>query len=68
MSAEDSDLVEWFRKQGDEARRQIELFGSGVKALLQTPDGSTQDITIGVVAHQTENMAVFERLIAALKP
>jgi hypothetical protein len=30
------------------------------------PDGSTQDITSGVIRHQTENVAVFERIALAL--
>ncbi|AMP06509.1 hypothetical protein [Collimonas pratensis] len=68
MSSEDIDLVEWCQQAQIEARRQTELFSSGgVKAILQMPDGTTQDITAGVIKHQTENMAVFERLISALK-
>jgi hypothetical protein len=67
MDSEAHDLAEWCRNQKAEALRQIELFGAGgVKALLQMPDGSTQDITSGVIAHQTENVAVFERLASAL--
>lgn len=68
MSSEDIDLIEWCRQARIEARRQIELFSpGGVKALLQMPDGTTQDITAGVIKHQIENVAVFERLISALK-
>ncbi|WP_167351413.1 hypothetical protein [Collimonas fungivorans] len=51
-----------------EARRQAEMFQpGGVKAILQMPDGTTQDITAGVIKHQIENAAVFERLISALE-
>lgn len=68
MSPENSDLVAWCERQREEALRQIELFGtSGVKAFLQMPDGTTQEITSGVLTHQTENAAVFERLATALK-
>lgn len=67
MDSEKIDLVKWCRQAQIEARRQAELFGpGGVKALLQMPDGTTQDITAGVLAHQAENVAVFERLISAL--
>lgn len=67
MSLEADDLAQWRRNQRAEALRQIDLFGAGgVKALLQMPDGSTQDITSGVVEHQTENVAVFERIALAL--
>jgi hypothetical protein len=66
MSSESDDLVAWLHRQRDDAIRQIELFGAGgVRAILQMPDGATQDITSGVLKHQTENMAVFERLISA---
>ena len=68
MSSETHDLAEWCEGQRAEALRQIELFGaSGVKAILQMPDGSTQDITSGVAEHQAKNVAMFERLAAALK-
>jgi uncharacterized protein YjbI with pentapeptide repeats len=68
MNSEISDLAAWCERQRDEASRQIELFGKGgVKALLQMPDGSTQDITAGVATHQVENVAKFECLAAALK-
>jgi hypothetical protein len=67
MSLEADDLAQWCRNQRAEALRQIDLFGAGgVKALLQMPDGSTQDITSGVVEHQTENVVVFERIALAL--
>jgi hypothetical protein len=67
MSAEAHELAEWCRNQKAEALRQIDLFGAGgVKALLQMPDGSTQDITSGVIKHQTENVAVFEKIASAL--
>ena len=67
MSPEARDLAEWCRNQRAEALRQIDLFGAGgVKALLQMPDGSTQDITSGVVTHQAENAAMFERIASAL--
>jgi hypothetical protein len=57
----------WCHRQHDEALRQIELFEArGAKAVLQMPDGTTHDITAGVVKHQTENTAIFERLISAL--
>jgi len=68
MSSEITDLVEWCKLAQIEARRQTEFFGvGGVKALLQMPDGTTQDITAGVIKHQIENVAAFERLISALK-
>ena len=67
MSSEARDLAEWCRNQRAEALRQIELFGAGgVKAFLQMPDGSTMDITSGVTSHQTENVAMFERIASAL--
>jgi hypothetical protein len=69
MSTQNIDLAEWAARQRDNALRQIELFGSeGVKALLVMPDGTTQDITSGVLEHQTGNAAMFERLISALSP
>jgi hypothetical protein len=37
-----------------------------VKALLEMPDGTIQDITSGVLTHQTQNAVVFERLVSAL--
>jgi hypothetical protein len=38
-----------------------------VKAFLRMPDGSTMDITSGVLTHQTENVAMFERIASALE-
>lgn len=67
MSSVDIDLVNWCRQQQVEAHRQAEMFqNGGVKAILQMPDGTTQDITTGVINHQIENAVVFERLISAL--
>ena len=67
VDIENIDLADWAARQRDDALRQIELFGpGGVKALLVMPDGTTQDITAGVITHQTENVAAFERLISAL--
>jgi hypothetical protein len=31
-----------------------------IEALLQMPDGATQEISAGVVEHQTKNAAAFE--------
>jgi hypothetical protein len=61
------DLLAWASREREEALRQIDLFETaGLKAQLLMPDGSTQDITAGVVAHQTENAAAYEQLIAVL--
>ena len=61
------DLLVWASQERAEALRQLNLFGAaGIKALLQMPDGTTQEITAGVVEHQTRNAAAFEHLIAAL--
>lgn len=69
MSSEAHDLADWCRNQRAEALRQIELFeAGGVKAMLQMPDGSTQEITSGVLEHQNKNVAMFERLVSALTP
>jgi hypothetical protein len=69
MTSEQDDLAEWCRRERKDALRQLELFGSGgVKAVLQMPDGTMQDITEAVIKHQTANVAVFERLVAALTP
>lgn len=66
MPAED--LIDWAIKQRDDALRQIDLFDrGGVKAQLLMPDGTTQDITSGVLSHQKANVAAFERLISRLK-
>ncbi len=67
MSPETSDLIAWARRERDSSLRQLDLFGpAGLKALLLMPDGTTQDITPGVVEHQLGNIPMFERLIAAL--
>lgn len=68
MSSEQADLIEWCLGAQKDARDQLELFGTkGVKAALQMPDGTTQDITEAVVKHQTKNLAAFERLLAFLR-
>jgi hypothetical protein len=68
MSSQARDLAEWCRNQRAEALRQMEMFGAGdVKAFLRMPDGSTMDITSGVLTHQTENVAMFERIASALE-
>ena len=62
-----AELADWCQRQSEDAARQVELFGAGgVRALLKMPDDTTQDITAGVVSHQTDNIAMFARLIAAL--
>jgi hypothetical protein len=62
------DLLNWAMQQRNDALKQIELFSrGGVKAQLVMPDGTTQDITAGVLSHQTANAEAFERLITALK-
>ena len=69
MHSEQDELAQWCRREREDALRQLKLFGSGgVKAVLQMPDGTMQDITEAVIKHQTDNIAVFERLIAALTP
>ena len=61
------ELLAWAIQEHAEALRQLSLFGAtGIKALLQMPDGTMQEITPGVVAHQTRNAAAFEHLITAL--
>lgn len=61
------ELLAWAIQEHAEALRQLNLFGATrIKALLQMPDGTTQEITPSVVAHQTKNAAAFEHLIAAL--
>jgi len=68
MSSQARDLAEWCRNQRTEALRQMEMFDAGgVKAVLQMPDGSTMDITSGVLTHQAENVAMFERIVSALE-
>lgn len=67
MSAQREELIDWCRREREEALRQLELFGDkGIKALLQMPDGSTQEITSGVIKHQSDNLPFFERLISSL--
>lgn len=62
------DLIEWANEQREEALRQVDLFSSGgVKAQLVMPDGTTQDITAGVLSHQKANIDAFTRLVSALK-
>lgn len=62
------DLIEWAKEQREEALRQIDLFGNGgVKAQLVLPDGTTQDITAGVLSHQKTNVDAFTRLVSALE-
>ena len=62
-----SDLSDWLQAKGADAQSQIELFTSGgVKAILQMPDGTTQEITAGVISHQRENLLMFERIVEAL--
>lgn len=69
MGSQADELAGWCRDQRAEALRQMDLFGAGgVKALLQMPDGSTQDITSGVVEHQKKSVAMFERIASALTP
>jgi hypothetical protein len=61
------DLLIWASQERAEALRQLDLFGTvGIKALLQMSDGTTQEITAGVVEHQAKNAAAFEHLIAVL--
>lgn len=67
MDSETEQLVDWCRREQGEALRQLELFGpKGIKAILQMPDGTTEEITAGVVKHQSDNIAKFERLIYIL--
>ena len=62
------DLIEWANEQREEALRQVDLFSTGgVKAQLVMPDGTTQDITAGVLSHQKANVDAFTRLVSALK-
>ncbi len=68
MTPANAELIDWCQRQREDAARQIELFGTGgVKALLLMADGTTQDITAGVVDHQTDNIAAYQRIIAALR-
>ena len=62
------DLIEWANEQREEALRQVDLFSTGgVKAQLVMPDGTTQDITAGVLSHQKANIDAFTHLVSALK-
>jgi hypothetical protein len=61
------DLIEWANEQREEALRQVDLFSNGgVKAQLVMPDGTTQDITDGVLSHQRANVDAFASLVLAL--
>ncbi|NHK29011.1 hypothetical protein FF098_013895 [Parvularcula flava] len=61
------ELADWCRAEREEALRQIELFGNGgVKAKLEMPDGSVEEITESVVRHQKEVAEKYEHLIAVL--
>ena len=62
------DLVEWANEQREEALRQVDLFSNGgVKAQLVMPDGTTQDITVGVLSHQKANVDAFTSLVSILE-
>ena len=62
------DLIEWANEQREEALRQVDLFSTGgVKAQLVMPDGTTQDITAGVLSHQKANVDAFRDLVSVLK-
>jgi hypothetical protein len=68
MVTERNDLIAWATGQREEALRQVDLFGTGgVRAQLVMPDGTTQDITDGVLSHQKENVDAFARIVSALK-
>jgi hypothetical protein len=68
MADQVGDLIEWANEQREEALRQIDLFSrGGVKAQLVMQDGTTQDITAGVLSHQKANVDAFTRLVSALK-
>ena len=68
MVTERNDLIAWATGQREEALRQVDLFSTGgVKAQLVMPDGSTQDITAGVLSHQKENVDAFSRIGSFLK-
>jgi len=61
------ELIEWANEQCEEALRQVDLFGNGgVRAQLVMPDGTTQDITAGVLSHQKANIDAFTSLVSAL--
>ncbi|MET3824827.1 hypothetical protein ABIC16_000520 [Sphingomonas sp. PvP055] len=62
------DVIEWANEQREEALRQVDLFSNGgVKAQLVMPDGTTQDITAGVLSHQKANVDAFTSLVSVLK-
>jgi hypothetical protein len=62
------ELIEWANEQREEALRQVDLFSNGgVKAQLVMPDGTTQDITAGVLSHQKANVDAFTSLVSALE-
>ena len=62
------DLIKWANEQRKESLRQVDLFSNGgVKAQLVMPDGTTQDITAGVLSHQKANVDAFTSLVSALK-
>ncbi|PTM46739.1 hypothetical protein C8J24_0112 [Sphingomonas aerolata] len=62
------DLIEWANEQRKESLRQVDLFSNGgVKAQLVMPDGTTQDITAGVLSHQKANVDAFTSLVSALE-
>ena len=61
-------LIAWANEQHEEALRQVDLFSTGgVKAQLVMPDGTTQDITAGVLSHQKANVDAFRDLVSVLK-
>jgi len=61
-------LIAWANEQHEEALRQVDLFSTGgVKAQLVMPDGTTQDITAGVLSHQNANVDAFTLLMSVLK-
>ncbi len=62
------ELIEWANEQREEALRQVDLFSNdGVKAQLVMPDGTTQDITAGVLSHRKANIDAFTSLVSALE-
>ncbi|MBB3587082.1 hypothetical protein [Sphingomonas sp. BK481] len=62
------DLIEWANEERKESLRQVDLFSNGgVKAQLVMPDGTTQDITAGVLSHQKANVDAFTSLVSALE-
>jgi len=61
-------VIEWCKRQKETEASRSEFFTSqGVKAMLQMPDGATQDITEGVITNQRENAAMMDRIIAILQ-